>query len=114
MRTLLFTTIIVPVLLVATVQCQSANQESTDQISKITECRPHSERWSNLLARSDMQSPRAIPVIRPLRFQEIPASFDTPAAGWQKVSERDQPVVHDGTRQDETQVVLEPIASGVQ
>jgi hypothetical protein len=112
MRTLLFTTIIVPVLLLATVQCQSANQQSTDQIS--TECRPHSERWSNLLARSDMQSPRAIPVIRPLRFQEIPASFDTPAAGRQKVSERNQPVVHDGIRQDETQIVLEPIASGVQ
>lgn len=111
MRTLLFTTIIVPVLLVAAVQGQSANQASTDKISKPTESRPHSERWSNLLARSDMQSPRAIPVIRPLRFQEIPASLDTPAAGWQKVSDRDQPVAHD-VRQDETQTVLEPIASG--
>ena len=115
MRTLFFcTTMIVPLLLVATVQCQSANQGSADQISKSTAYRPRSERWSNLLARSDMQTPRAIPVIRPLRFQEIPASSDTPATGWQDVSERNQPVVRGGTRQDETRIVPEPKANGVQ
>ena len=115
MRTLLFcTTIIVPMLLAAKVQGQSGNQGSADQISKIAEYHAPSERWSNLLARSDMQTPRAIPVIRPLRFQEIPASVDTPATGWQNVSERNQLVVRDGTQPDGTQIVLEPKASSVQ
>jgi len=38
------------------------------------------ESRTTLLARSDMQTPKSIPIIRPLRFQEIPARFNVHGA----------------------------------
>ena len=35
-------------------------------------------RMTTLLARSDMQQPQPLPIIRPLRFQEIPVDTETP------------------------------------
>jgi len=38
-------------------------------------------RTPSLLARSEMQRPKPLPVVRPLRFQEIPVGAETPRLG---------------------------------
>jgi hypothetical protein len=57
--------------MVAAAEGQSTNEPATGAAVKA-----RSEFRATLLARSDMQAPRALPVVRPLRFQEIPASFN--------------------------------------
>jgi hypothetical protein len=37
-------------------------------------------RLTTLLARSDMQRPKPLPTIRPLRFEEIPVNTETPGS----------------------------------
>ena len=54
--------------------------QSAHKTSSSTEATPR-ESPSSLLARSQMQAPKPIPVIRPLRFQEIPASSGVTSGG---------------------------------
>jgi hypothetical protein len=46
--------------------------QSAPNACYLREIAPHSGALTSLLARSDMQVPKPIPVVRPLRFQEIP------------------------------------------
>lgn len=70
MRTSIFgLAIVVAMFWNATGQAQSAHKSTS-----LTEIAPGSESSSSLLARSEMQIPKPIPIIRPLRFQEIPVS----------------------------------------
>ena len=72
MRTWIFcVTTIAPLLWAFAAPGQSANQ-----VSAVTDVKARPESPTTLLARSDMQTPKSIPVIRPLRFQEIPAGFN--------------------------------------
>jgi hypothetical protein len=71
-RSILGLTIVVAIFWSAASRAQSAHQTSS-----LTEVTPRKSS-SSLLARSEMQAPKPIPVIRPLRFQEIPA---TPGTG---------------------------------
>jgi hypothetical protein len=50
-------------------------------------------RTASLLARSDMQRPKPLPVVRPLRFQEIPVATDAPTL-------EDRPIRFDTTAED--------------
>jgi hypothetical protein len=52
----------------------AVHAQSAHKTPSLTEITPRSESSSLLLGRSEMQAPKPIPVIRPLRFQEIPAS----------------------------------------
>jgi len=54
--------------------------QSAHKTSSSTEATPR-ESTSSLLTRSQMQAPKPIPVIRPLRFQEIPASSGVTSGG---------------------------------
>ena len=68
-RSILGLTIVVAMFWSAASRAQSAHKTSS-----LTELTPR-ESSSLLLARSEMQVPKPIPIIRPLRFQEIPASL---------------------------------------
>ena len=68
-RSTLGLTIVAAMLSSPAIQAQSPHKTSS-----LIEITPRSESSSSLLGRSEMQVPKPIPVIRPLRFQEIPAS----------------------------------------
>jgi len=53
----------------------AASGQSTSQAPTLTNLKAQPPSRTTLLARSDMQSPKPIPIIRPLRFREIPAGF---------------------------------------
>lgn len=52
----------------------ASRAQSTHQQSPVTETAPRESLFS-LLARSELQAPKPIPAIRPLRFQEIPVGL---------------------------------------
>ncbi|HZS99905.1 MAG TPA: hypothetical protein VFA40_24170 [Terriglobales bacterium] len=58
----------------AMLSSSAVHAQSGHKTPSLTEITPRSESSSLLLGRSEMQAPKPIPVIRPLRFQEIPAS----------------------------------------
>jgi hypothetical protein len=59
-------------------QNRSTSQDANSQ--EATTLRSSQRRNSSLLDRSDMQSPKPIPVVKPLRFQEIPVATDANGA----------------------------------
>jgi hypothetical protein len=63
-------------------QSPTPSQPSSDSTVRLQ------PRMTTLLARSDMQRPKPLPIIRPLRFQEIPANTETPRPG-DKITESD-------------------------
>jgi hypothetical protein len=67
-------------LVVAMFWSAASPAQSAYKTSSSTETAPR-ESLSSLLARSQMQAPKPIPVIRPLRFQEIPASSGVTSDG---------------------------------
>lgn len=65
---------------VLAMSCSALHAQSGQKISESTEVTPRSG-VSSLLARSEMQIPKPIPITRPLRFQEIPASLGARQGG---------------------------------
>lgn len=63
-----------PTIVVAMFWSATSWAQSTHTTSPLAEASQR-ECSSSLLARSEMQTPKPIPVIRPLRFQEIPATL---------------------------------------
>jgi hypothetical protein len=82
--------------------------QSAHKTSSSTEVTPR-ESSSSLLARSQMQAPKPIPVIRPLRFQEIPASSGVTSGGeHQSVGTDNSPANAENRRESEPALLSVP------
>jgi hypothetical protein len=68
-------------------QSPSRSQSSPDSSTR------SQPRTASLLARSDMQRPKPLPIVRPLRFQEIPVATDAPRF-------EEQPIRFNNTAED--------------
>jgi hypothetical protein len=79
-------------LVVAMLMCWSAASpaQSAHKTPSSTEVSSR-ESSSSLLARSQMQAPKPIPVIRPLRFEEIPVSSGATSGGEHQSAATDNP-----------------------
>src|SRR5437016_5364855 len=71
------TSIIGLTIVVATFWSAASHAQSASKTPSLAEITLRAESQSSLLARSDMQVPKPIPVIRPLRFEEIPVGPGT-------------------------------------
>lgn len=87
----------------------ASEAQSTSQTSPLTGTTPRET--SPLLARSEMQAPKPIPVIRPLRFQEIPISPRARrGADHESVASDDSPVSAEKQQESEPAVLVLPQA----
>ena len=71
---------VLSMLCTASALAQNTSTRQDTNFPEATHLRHSQHRNSSLLDRSDMQSPKPIPAVKPLRFQEIPVAADSSGA----------------------------------